>query len=403
MSTETAKLLPKRPTTPADLGEAIRAAAGASVQVRLSGSDSLPLTKFNTELAVQNISLLRMNKLVEHAISDMTVIVQAGMTLEALQKQLAWHNQWLPVDPPSYRGRMPGHRTIGGLIATNSLGPLRLGSGDWRLLIMGMSWIDATGTLIKGGGRTVKNVAGYSTPRLMIGSCGSLGAIAEVTLRTFARPADEQCVVFYCDSAKRAEELVGEIFLSPTTPAYAEAIGIATFAANPLGLPAGKRGVAIVVGFLDRPQSCVAQIEILRGIPEAKGLESISQTAAQAGRMRLWLTSEPIAEPTQGAGVRIHALSSQTCGLVADLEQAAAEAGGRAWAVSEAATGVVRAVIDAPRAAEMAQGVLKRHAGATMLFTQGNGGASTCTLNVDMTCRIKSQLDPATLFGNAAI
>jgi FAD/FMN-containing dehydrogenase len=343
-----------------------------------------------------------MNKVIEHAITDMTVIVQAGMTLEGLQRQLAWQNQWLPVDPPSYRGKAPGMRTIGGLIATNSLGPLRAGVGDWRLLIMGMTWVDGMGTVIKGGGRTVKNVAGYNTPRLMIGSSGTLGAIAEVTLRTFARPADEQCVILFCDTWERAEEVVAETLLSPTTPAYIEAIGGRTFATNPLDLPTMKRGVAVAIGFLDRPQSCAAQIAMVRGFAAAQGLESISQTAAQAGRLRLWLTSEPVIESgVAGAGVRIHALSSQTCALVAAIEAAATKAGGKVWAVAEAATGVVRAVVFGWDAEGLVRRVVSEvAAGAKIVVTQGIGAGDA--READMTLRIKKAIDPENVFGTLA-
>jgi glycolate oxidase FAD binding subunit len=396
--------LPKRPTTGAELARVVGEAAGAGVQVRVAGSDSLPLIRMEESRPVQTVSTLRMNKVIEHAVSDMTVIVQAGMSLEALQRHLAWQNQWLPVDPPAYRGGPgggPGQRTIGGLIATNSLGPLRFGTGDWRLLIMGMTWVDGNGELIKGGGRTVKNVAGYSSPRMMIGSCGTLGAIAEVTLRTFARPADEQCVIFFCDTAERAEQVIAEVMVSPTNPAYIEAIGGRTFAANPLDLPTMKRGVAVVVGYLDRPQSCVAQLEILRGLNATKGLESISQTAAQAGRLRLWLTREPaIAEGQAGLGARLHTVSSNVAAAIVEIETLAAASGGHAWTVSEAATGVIRTVITAPDAEIILPHIAKKYA-ASILLTQPSSAAAVTGAAVlsEMSRRIKGQLDPRNTYG----
>jgi glycolate oxidase FAD binding subunit len=400
-----AALLPKRPTTPKELAQVVRAASAAGTQVRVVGSDSLPLLRFDVSRAVQVVSTLRMNKVVEHAVADMTVVVQAGITLEALQKHLAWQNQWLPVDPPGYRDRSPGHRTIGGLIATNSLGPLRfgIGGGDWRLLVMGMTWIDGNGELIKGGGRTVKNVAGYSTPRMMIGSGGSLGTIAEVTLRTFARPADEQCVIFFCDTPESAEQVIADVLLAPTTPAYIEAIGGRTFAANPLDLPAKKRGVAVVVGYLDRPQSCAAQVEILRRLTSTTGLESIAQTAAQAGRLRLWLTREPvIPEGATGVAARIHTLSSNVTAAITELETLAAASGGSAWTVSEAASGVIRTVVTAPDA-EIILAHVGRKTQGSLLITQAHGTTSLPGVATpsDIARRIKSKLDPAGTYGIA--
>ena len=205
--------------------------------------------------------VLRMNKLIEHAAArhDGDRAGRASRLKVASRKPSRGTSQSMAAGGPAPvpGGRSPGGtHTVGGLIATNSLGPLRLGCGDWRLFILGMRWIDAAGRIIKGGGRTMKNVAGYNTPRMMIGSCGSLGAIAEVTLRTFIRPEDEQCALFYCPSAAQAETLFSQIMISPTTPAYVQLIGGRTFANNPLQLPAmttGESGMLVAIGFLGRP------------------------------------------------------------------------------------------------------------------------------------------------------
>ncbi|MCL2646721.1 MAG: FAD-binding oxidoreductase, partial [Phycisphaerales bacterium] len=370
MSVQTA-ILPKRPSSSQELAELIRDAAVTHTQIQLTGSSALPLTRFDPDRPLQQISTLRMNRILEHAPDDMTVIVQAGITLEALQQQLAWRNQWLPIDPPSYRNIPPARRTVGGLIATNSLGPLRFGGCvcDWRLLIMGMQWVDAAGTLIKGGGRTVKNVAGYSTPRLMIGACGTLGAITEIALRTFARPADEQAVIFFCDSPQRAEALLAEALVASLSPAYMEAVAANTFSANPLQLPAPKRGIILVVGFLDRPQSCRDQIEALRALPAAKDVDAISQSAAQSGRLRNWLTSEPQLTEPAGLAFRIHTLSSQVTSILSHLSS---PTGRNIFAVSEAATGMIRTVLNTSAAGAILRDLFAQFPNMTAVVTQGS-------------------------------
>ncbi len=384
---------PKRPTTPDELSAAIAAAAQTGTQIHLTGSNSLPLTRFDAVRPVQTISTLRMNKLLEHAIADMTVTVQAGITLESLQKQLAWHNQWLPIDPPAPGGRSPGHRTIAGLIATNSLGPLRFGCGDYRLLVLGMRWVDSAGTLIRAGGRTVKNSAGYQTNRLMIGACGSLGAIAEVTLRTYARPADEQCVLFFCDSYPQAETLLAATLQSATVPAYVEMIGGRSFRANPLQLPASP--AILVIGFLGRPEVCTAQVQAVRNLNEARNIEAISQTAAQAGRLRLWLTTEPAAD----VGFRIHALSSQVCPLMEQVEALAAKTG-ESWLVAEAAAGIIRGSVKTSDASNFWTQLreIARARDVTILATQGNF-PGTPARDDDLLRRLKTELDPQNCFG----
>ena len=89
-----------RPASPDDLAAAVRHAAASTAQLRITGTNSLPLTAFDPDRPTQPISTLRLNKILHHAVSDMTVSVHAGISLEALQRHLAWHNQWLPLDPP---------------------------------------------------------------------------------------------------------------------------------------------------------------------------------------------------------------------------------------------------------------------------------------------------------------
>ncbi len=396
--------------------------------MRIAGSGSLPLTRFGVDSRpVRTVSTLRLNRVIEHAAGDMTVIVQAGISLDALQRELAWRKQWLPIDPSviGRDGRAPGQRTIGGLIASHSLGPLRFGCGDWRLFILGMRWADAAGRMIKAGGRTVKNVAGYSSHRLMIGSFGSMGAIAEVTLRTFAQPADERCVVFYCPSAAAAEELLAAIFAAPVTPAYVELIGGRTFRENPLQLPAPRAGagdlggeLVLVAGFLGRPEVCEEQVETVRRLDAAKKMESLSQTAAQAGRLRLWMASEPAIEGTPdrfaggaadaadsggsaesgaGAGFRIFAQSSEAAAIVAAIENAAEQTGERAWVLSEAGNGIVRGSLTGADAQHRIAEIARR-ARARLLWTQG---AANGAQGESIAARIKNALDPEGIFGES--
>ncbi len=326
----------QRPTTSDGLAAAIATATANGAQANIVGSGSMAPLVFSTGRPVQPISTLRCNTVLEHAVADMTVITHAGITLDALQQQLAWHNQFLPVDPPAVAGRLPMQRTLGGLIASNSLGPLRHKFGDWRFLMLGMRWIDGNGTLIKGGGRTVKNVAGYSTPRMMIGSAGTLGAIAEVTLRTFARPADEQCLIVFCNTPEQAEEILAAVGISALEPAYVQAIGSQGFAGNPLKLPVWP--IALAVGFLDRPGICAAQIDMLRKMPQLAGVNTMALNAAQAARLRLWMTSQP-AGPLH---FRVHASPSQVAGLIAKIETDATSNSVRCSLVAEAGEGVIR-------------------------------------------------------------
>jgi FAD/FMN-containing dehydrogenase len=113
---------------------------------------------------------------------DMTATFSADCPLRFVQWKLAEIGQWLPVDGAP-------DATIGQLVESNSTGPLRLGFGAWRDLLLGAQFTNGRGELITAGGRTVKNVAGYDLTKFMVGSHGVFGRLVTVTARTYARPA----------------------------------------------------------------------------------------------------------------------------------------------------------------------------------------------------------------------
>jgi glycolate oxidase FAD binding subunit len=130
------------------------------------------------------LSLKRMCRLREHAWQDMTCTVEAGCSWEAMQAQLKEHGQMVALDP-----LWPDRATIGGIVASNDSGAMRLKYGGLRDLIIGMTVVLADGTVAKSGGKVVKNVAGYDIHKLMTGSFGTLGLIVEVNFRL--HPAEE--------------------------------------------------------------------------------------------------------------------------------------------------------------------------------------------------------------------
>jgi glycolate oxidase FAD binding subunit len=124
------------------------------------------------------LSLERMKAVREHAWQDLTCTVEAGCTWAAMQAELARHGQMVALDP-----LRPDRATVGGVVAANDSGALRLRYGGLRDLIIGMTIVLADGTVAKTGGKVVKNVAGYDLHKLMTGSFGTLGVIASVNFR----------------------------------------------------------------------------------------------------------------------------------------------------------------------------------------------------------------------------
>ena len=120
---------------------------------------------------------------IEHEPADLTAIVPGGVTLGALDAQLAATGQRLPLDPP-----LAEQATLGGLLAVGTGGPLQTRHGLPRDFVLGMTVLRADGELVKAGGRVVKNVTGYDLMRLWCGSLGTLGIITSVALRVLPRP-----------------------------------------------------------------------------------------------------------------------------------------------------------------------------------------------------------------------
>jgi glycolate oxidase subunit GlcD len=124
------------------------------------------------------VTTKKLNRIIEHEPADLVAITEAGTTLYDLNEELGRNGQWLPLDPPDDR-----HSTIGGVVATGLGGAQQFGYGPPRRHVIGMKVVLADGTLIKVGGRVVKNVAGYDLCKLFTGSYGTLGLIVEVNFK----------------------------------------------------------------------------------------------------------------------------------------------------------------------------------------------------------------------------
>ena len=145
---------------------------------------------------------------------DLTLGAGAGMTLAALEEKLAANQQFLPVQSAHAE-----RETVGGLLATAASSPLRHGYGGLRDYCIGVHFVTGDGRIAKGGGRVVKNVAGYDLMKLLIGSFGTLGIIVSANFKVFPRP--RQTATFACDFASPEEAVafrdrVLRSVLSPT-------------------------------------------------------------------------------------------------------------------------------------------------------------------------------------------
>lgn len=171
------------PTTVDEVSATLKWASTSGLSVVLRGSGS----KDGWGRPPGQIDVLlrtgRMNRVLAHEGSDLTATVEAGARLADVNRDLARHAQYLPLDP-SHRDRA----TIGGVLATNETGPLRHRFGAPRDLLIGMTIVMADGSASSSGGRVVKNVAGYDIARLMTGSHGDLAVIVSATFKLSPLP-----------------------------------------------------------------------------------------------------------------------------------------------------------------------------------------------------------------------
>lgn len=179
------------PASPQELASTLKEAAAESKSISVTGNNSKCLMGGPLVQADVALSTAALNRMLDYEPGDLTVSVQAGMRWSELQHRLAQNGQTIALDPP-----FAAEATVGGVIASQSSGPLRARFGTARDLVIGMEFAMLDGKLIRAGGMVVKNVAGLDMGKLLIGSFGTLGAITSVNFRLHALPAATTTFVF---------------------------------------------------------------------------------------------------------------------------------------------------------------------------------------------------------------
>ena len=291
------------------------------------------------------VGLRRLGRVLDHEPGDLTATVEAGVTMEAFQAALASRGQWLSLDPAD-----AGHATVGGVLATNACGPRRHLYGTARDLLIGVTVVTAEGSVVKGGGKVVKNVAGYDLPKLFIGSYGTLGVIVEATVKLRPLPEREELVAVRFDRLKDAGAAMKAIAASDLIPNAVDLLDGAAAAGTGFtagvaasGGSAAPSGAVLVVGFDGvREQVEWQRAELARLTSPLGGRESRVLDAPA------WTRLAPAARaafPATAAVMMLAVLPSQ---VVEMMEQGAGVARARglqsAWA-AHAGVGVVRGAL----------------------------------------------------------
>jgi glycolate oxidase FAD binding subunit len=248
--------------------EAVVSAIKESVETRTSlriAGRSTWLDAGRPVRAHKTLSLRDDSGVVSYVPGDLTLTVRAGTPLSEIERATREHDQWLPLDP---YGLADG--TIGATLATASAGPLASGFGLPRDLLLGLEFVNGRGDVVRGGGKVVKNVAGFDLSRLLTGSWGTLGVITEVTLRLYGRPQiDRSFVIVLPGSAKDATAFLQAFLGSPFNPYAFQLLNPPP--ARTLGL---GTGAVCLVRFGGNAPAVDAQLKALTQLARVEEVES---------------------------------------------------------------------------------------------------------------------------------
>ena len=256
------------PSSVQEIQEVLRFAAKESLSIMPAGSG----TKLGIGNLPQQLDLVlattRLNSVVEYEPADLTVTVEAGIRLKDLQTELAKHRQYLAMNPP-YADRC----TLGGIVAANASGSLRLRHGTARNQVLGLRVVRADGAVVKSGGKVVKNVAGYDLNKLYIGAFGTLGIITEVTLKLSPIPVRQAILTADFQSVQDAVDTGLGIVGSQTLPMF---VDLCVNADVSIGAAAGERKPVLAIGFGGDPETVAWQLTQSEEIVEQNGATGVT-------------------------------------------------------------------------------------------------------------------------------
>ncbi len=282
------------------------------------------------------LSIIKLNHVIEYEPDNLTITVQPGMFLTAFQESLGEKGQFLPLDPP-YRD----FGTIGGTVASNMSGALRFKYGTARDLVIGIRVVQPDGTLIKGGGKVVKNVAGYDLSKLYVGSYGTLGTIVELTLRLQPLPEDFQFVLAKFASVEDALDTGHQIASSQLVPTVVTAA---------TSLPAAMiEESCLIIAADGHPETVAWQKQRFEDICRSNGALHIeSYEGASREALHRTLVTFPEARWMDTAIVsRASVLSTELIPLLTEARQLAQALNLHLEAMSHVGNGVIYFVIGA--------------------------------------------------------
>ena len=301
--------VPVLPRSPQDLAHALASAAGRKQTIALNGASSKRLMAGPIAPADTNISTAALTRVLQYEPRDLTISVEAGIRYWDLANLIAQNRQMIPLDPP-----FSETATIGGIVASNTSGPRRRLYGTARDLVIGMQFVTLEGKIVQSGGMVVKNVAGLDMGKIMIGSFGTLAAIAVVNFKLVPKPAAEATILLSLATLDEAVAARDRILQSVMAPAAIDLL-------NPLAAgQIGRKGhlLALQVGgnaaVIERCRRDLAEGDavVLEGADETRFWRQVHE-----------YTPHFLEKFTQGAVVRASCTLAKVKEMMASLDTAA--------------------------------------------------------------------------------
>ncbi|MCG8587236.1 MAG: FAD-binding protein [Pirellulales bacterium] len=192
----------------------IEAATISDIQEAVRGHDRIRVVAGGTKDALSagaNMSLAALAGVLEYEPSEYTFTALAGTKVSEIEEMLAERGQYLPFDPLF----AASGATLGGTVAAATSGPGRLRYGGVRDFLLGVRFVNGEGDVVFGGGKVVKNAAGFDLPKLMIGALGEFGVLCELTFKVFPRPEQFVSVSFELSDLSTAVATIAQLARSP--------------------------------------------------------------------------------------------------------------------------------------------------------------------------------------------
>lgn len=313
-----------RPESPEQLAEALRSLASEHRTIRLGGNFSkdrlgVPVSRKAAPVsgiaapvsasAGATVCTSSMRRLLQYEPADLTVSVEAGMPFAELERTLAERKQMLPLDPA-----WAEESTVGGVVAANLSGPRRRLYGTARDMIIGMTFVTLEGKLIQSGGMVVKNVAGLDMAKLMVGSFGTLAAIAVVNFKVCPMPVESRTFVIEFATAREAFAERDRILASVLQPSAIDIVNWPSGFRSPSGFrfPPGFRLMLRAGGnahVLDRYARELPGARVLSGEEEATLWQEVREFMPRF-----------LAGNAQGGVVSVSTSLTSMCGAIEALE-----------------------------------------------------------------------------------